>query len=949
MIDFIRGYGRCTALIFAGGGWRRRGAMAICIQGYGMRDGAMENPLAEIGRLRRLAGDLQKANDELRAEQGRFSMLAAQIPAVIYQFKMNPDGSFSFPYMSERVREVFGLSGDEILKDSSIAFALVDPEDLPETLKTIRVSAESMDVWTSEFRIHRPTGELCWIRGFSSPVRLEDGGVLWNGVFLDITESRRAEEAMRLSELRYRSFFENTGTAVVIVEPDNIISLANRKFSQLTGCPIDGVENKRAWTSFVVPQDLSSMEEFYRRWREESTQVPRQYEFRLVTEEGSLRNVHVTVGSIPGTGAIVASLIDITDRIATEERLRESERRFKELADLLPVGIFELDRGLRLVFYNEAALRQFGYSRQEALSGYTALDMVIPADHEKVFSNVALRERGIEPTDHEFTARRRDGSTFPASIYVSIIRRDGGIAGFSGVVIDNTVQKRQESAIREVEERYRALVETSPDSIVLADLEGFIQLANRKAAELHGFGSVREMIGIKVMDLYAPGSRRRILSEIRKLMDGGRLEGLEAEFLRRDGSSFAVELSIAAMRDPEGRPYAFIGISRDIADRKRLEEEIQKRQKLDSLGVLAGGIAHDFNNILTAILGNISLARVSLPAGDAAADRLSIAENACNQAKNLTMQLLTFSKGGAPVKRVVSITGLLRDTVQFSLSGASVRPLFSLAEDLRPVEIDEGQIRQVIHNLIINAEESMPEGGVITITAENADVSPESGLHLAPGHYVKCSVRDQGAGIPARFLKKVFDPYYTTKQKGSGLGLAVSYSIIQRHDGIVTAESREGEGSVFSFHLPAAEGPARERPETGARAERGSAAGRVLVMDDEPLILNVVSHMLAFLGYRCDTVRDGDEAIERYRRSMQEGGRYDAVIMDLTVPGGMGGKDAVTRLRDLDPSVKAIVSSGYSGDPVIAQYREHGFTGAISKPYVIEELSEVLMQALGGA
>ncbi|MBN1535057.1 MAG: PAS domain S-box protein [Spirochaetes bacterium] len=781
-----------------------------------------EGLLAELERLRGLAGELQRDNERMKAEQARHRLLAEGIPGVIYQFAQDREGSFSFSYVNERVKDVFGLEVEEIMGDSSRAFALVDPEDLPDMIQSIRESAKSMGVWTREFRIRKPSGELCWIRGSSIPEKQAQGEIIWNGLLLDITERRMAEE-----------------------------------------------------------------------------------------------------------------------------ELRESERRFKELADLLPLGVFELDRQLRFTFFNEVALGQFGYGREEALRGYSALDMIDPEDHEKIFHNIAMRERGIEPTDHEYTARRRDGSTFPASIYVSLIHRDGETVGFRGIIVDNTVRKRHENAMREIEGRYRTLVETSPDSIVLTDLEGDIQLANRKAAELHGFASEREMIGINTMELYSPGSSKRILGEMRKLARGGRLEGLEAEFLRRDGSTFMVELSITAMCDPEGRPYAFIGVARDIADRKRLEEEIQKRQKLDSLGVLAGGIAHDFNNILTAILGNISLARASLPAGGLAMERLSIAENACYQAKYLTMQLLTFSKGGAPVKRILSIAEILRDTVQFSLSGASVRPLFSLAEDLWPVEIDEGQIRQVIHNLIINADESMPEGGMIAITAENLHVEPGTGLPKQPGRYVKCSIRDQGAGIPAKYLKKVFDPYYTTKQKGSGLGLAVSYSIIQRHGGIVTAESSEGVGSVFSFYLPAAEGYAPDRQEAAAQAVRNSATGRVLVMDDEDLILNVLSHMLAFLGYRCDTARDGGEAIECYRRSMQEKDRYDAVIMDLTVPGGMGGRDAVRMLLDMDPQLKAIVSSGYSGDPVIADYRRHGFMGAIHKPYVIEELSEMLGRVIG--
>ena len=403
-----------------------------------------------------------------------------------------------------------------------------------------------------------------------------------------------------------------------------------------------------------------------------------------------------------------------------------------------------------------------------------------------------------------------------------------------------------------------------------------------------------------------------------------------------------VEAHAYPVFDDMGNVAMVVEIIRDVTDRKRLENEIRNAHKLESLGVLAGGIAHDFNNLLTGILGNISLAKVLINPPDKAYKRLDEAEKAVWRARDLTQQLLTFSKGGAPVKKTASIEQIVMDSASFVLRGSNVRCEFAIPPSVWPVEADEGQMNQVINNLIINSDQAMPEGGIIRVRIENHIVGPNDGLAVKEGRYVKISIDDHGIGIPEEHLQKIFDPYFSTKQKGSGLGLATVYSIINSHDGHIKVESKVGVGTTFHIYIPASENlpPAEtlqiETPKGGS--------GKILVMDDEEVIREVASEILGHLGYSVVVCCDGIETIEEYQKAKEKGEPFAAVIMDLTVPGGMGGKETMKRLLEIDSEVVGIVSSGYCNDPILAHYREYGFSGVVAKPYNMEELGKALQE-----
>ena len=393
-------------------------------------------------------------------------------------------------------------------------------------------------------------------------------------------------------------------------------------------------------------------------------------------------------------------------------------------------------------------------------------------------------------------------------------------------------------------------------------------------------------------------------------------------------------------------------LKNEIEERKQAEEELLKVKKLESVGILAGGIAHDFNNLLTIILGNIEMAKDDIKPEVGISECLTEAEKASIQAQALTKQLITFSKGGTPIKKIGSIENLVKKTTDYSLSGSNVKYNFLILHDLWPIEFDEDQMKHAINNIIVNAVESMPDEGTVDVRAENFNITAKQNLSLLEGKYVKISIRDHGVGIPKEHLSQIFDPYFSTKemgiQKGMGLGLATTYSIINRHGGHITVESEVGVGTTFTLFLPALEKDIRElKPIEIHEPEKPSIrTGRILVMDDEESIRNLSKQRLGRLGYESELAKNGAQAIEFYKKSMDSRKPFDAVILDLTVKGGMGGKDVIKAILKIDPKVKAIVSSGYSNDPVMTNFKEYGFTGALPKPNTKKELIEALKKII---
>ncbi|MGV3774758.1 MAG: hybrid sensor histidine kinase/response regulator [Verrucomicrobiales bacterium] len=479
------------------------------------------------------------------------------------------------------------------------------------------------------------------------------------------------------------------------------------------------------------------------------------------------------------------------------------------------------------------------------------------------------------------------------------------------------------------------------------DTEGRIKLMNRVAEEMAG-ATLAEVVGKPLQDVFIlhdpvsgkPVTSAEPLAESNSLGPKPKRRQLRNAKLQ----SLIVEQNAALLHDREGRIIGSVYVFRNVTENHYLEQELIKANKLESLGLLAGGLAHDFNNILTAIVGNISLIRQDSQDSLISA-KLQEVEAASEKARCLTHQLLTFAKGGAPIKTFTSIAELIKESTEFALRGSRIRPEFSQEANLWSVHADAGQIEQVVHNIVINAQQAMLNGGALKILLENHILESDTKLPLQPGRYVRISFEDTGAGIPESIISRVFDPYFTTKSTGHGLGLAMVYSIIKRHDGHIAVRSQEGVGSTFEIYLPAVERIAPLLKSTRAQNWKGS--GCILVMDDEPSIRALLTAILAHYGFTSVAVPDGKQAIAEYIHAMSSGQPFKAVILDITVPGGMGGKETMEELLKLDPEVKAIVSSGYSTDPVLAEFSEHGFAGRIEKPYRADQIASLLKTILG--
>ncbi len=496
-------------------------------------------------------------------------------------------------------------------------------------------------------------------------------------------------------------------------------------------------------------------------------------------------------------------------------------------------------------------------------------------------------------------------------------------------------------ALAQSEERYRRLVEQSPEAIMI-EQDNRLRFANSAALALVGaerFEQIADRSLAEFLDFEGGKDYLRRMAEL--VEPDGTVPLHEERWICLNGLIRDVQSAVLPVVY-EGRDALQV-VAVDISDLKKLRAELLSQQKLESLGVFAGGIAHGFNNLMAGILGKIQVVRLDLKPESRSAEQLREAEEAALGARYLTDQLLTFAEGGVPVKKVISLRQLVGDCAKLAVGRAELRCTLDIPDDLAKVEVDPGQITHVIGNLIGNAVEVTPKGGRIRVSATNETVGPASRPLLVPGPYVKLSITDEGPGIPDSVLTKIFDPFFTTKETGSGLGLTTAKGIISRHGGHIFVESPPGQGTTFHIYLPVAQGQIpEEKAPPAPRPSGNEAMGKILVMDDEDLIRTSTRIFLQRLGYRVEVAPDGEEALRMYEAAYGGTEPFDAVVMDLTVPGGMGGREAMEALLKLDPRAKAVVSSGYSDDPVMADYRRFGFVAVLAKPYELDDLHQTL-------
>lgn len=585
----------------------------------------------------------------------------------------------------------------------------------------------------------------------------------------------------------------------------------------------------------------------------------------------------------------------------------------------------------------------------EQLVGRKLRDVMVYIEREGSIRRALVDEGEIHAYPYRFRTLKGEPRWV---LHDSFVLRDAesGRSVVDAIVKDITALKQAQQAIEDERERLLVTLRCIGDAVIAADAQGQVTLLNPVAETLTGWNEP-EAAGKPLQEVFRivnEHTRQPCENPVDRVFREGRVVGLanHTVLLSRYGNEFAIADSAAPIRDAQGKVTGAVLVFRDVTEQRRLALEQEQANRMDALGLLAGGIAHDFNNILCAILGNVALASSRAPAADNELhDLLKEVERAALRSRDLTAQLLTFAKGGAPIRKASRLPEIIRESATFALHGAASRCEFEIDDDLWSAEVDAGQISQVIQNLVINAHQAMPGGGAIRVRAENRILGDSGELPLRGGRYVVLAISDEGTGIPHKYLNRIFDPYFTTKQRGSGLGLSTTFSILKQHDGHITVRSVPGRGAVFQAYLPAMDEPAPAPPEAEDRAP-GQRRGRVLVMDDEHAIRRMLARQLNAWGLQTDTAADGQEALNLYGSALAESRPYDAVILDLTVPGGMGGRETLQRIRDLDPGVRAIASSGYSNDPILNQPGQYGFAAVAAKPYHPAELRRVLSRVL---
>ena len=652
------------------------------------------------------------------------------------------------------------------------------------------------------------------------------------------------------------------------------------------------------------------------------------------------------------------------ERKRVEEALRKSEQQYRTLGETIPYGVWLTDAAGYCTYVSNSFLELTDMSLEQ-IQKFGWLHLLPPETVEPTKEYWLHCVETGEDFKREHQLRAKDGNYRNVLAIGRPIKNDAGkITKWGGINLDITERKQAEEALRESEEKYRSLVESTEDSIYLVDRDGTYLFANKK--HLSRLGSPADkIIGRTYGEFHSLDDTKEFVGKLEEVFETGEAIQLDHRSLSDDRYFLR---TLSPIKDPGGNTTSVTVVSKDITDRKQAEEEklklealLLQAQKVEAISTLTGGIAHDYNNLLAIIMGNLSMAQEEAEPHSAMAELLHEIEQASYKARDLTHQFLTLSQGGYPRKELGSIESLLKATQGQAQAHEGIEYTLSIQDDLWPVEYDSRQMHFAISNVLTNAVEAMPQGGKIAIEAENQVIenkSKDSALPLKEGKYVRISIKDEGRGIAEKHLNSIFDPYFSTKergvQKGMGLGLATAYAIVEKHGGHIMVNSTTGVGTTVTIYLPAtaAESDAQraERPELGPQPtidHQQSAIRSILVMDDEEMLRNLAQKMLERLGYKVETVKDGVEAIETYKKHMDSGEPFDGVILDLTIKGGMGGVQAIKELIKIDPDVKAIVCSGYFNDPVLANHEEHGFRGAMAKPYQMADLEQVLKKVIG--
>lgn len=767
------------------------------------------------------------------------------------------------------------------------------------------------------------------------------------------------DESLRERADRYLALFKAANNAIFIMD-NNLFIDFNPKTLEIFRCSADQIACHHPWelSPEVQPDGIPSPQKAMEKIDLAVKGFPQFFEWQHRRCDGTLFDSEVSLNRIELSGKIYIQAIvtDITKRKEAERALDMERQRFQMLAENAPFGMVLITHDGDFLYVNPKFIEIFGYNLADTPNGKVWFRKAYP---DKAYRNQVTKAwledmRVTQPgekTPRTFRVTCKDGTE--KIINFRAVLLDAGEKIMTCEDITERIKTQEELSAEK--ERLTVTLRSIGDAVVATDIEGKIVLINAIAEMLTGW-SQKEALGKNLQEVFHvvdSKTRKMAPNPIDTVLKTGEAFELPDNqiLILKDGKEMMISDSTAPIFGKDNRIMGAVLVFRDITEKHKREEDLLRIDKLESVGVLAGGIAHDFNNILSVILGNISLVKMYVTSDDEKLQkRFNDAERAILRAKDLTQQLLTFSRGGSPVKTTSAIQSVLKASCRFAVTGSNIQCEFDLPDDLLPVDIDAGQINQVINNVIINAQQAMPNGGTIHIKAENiisSEKMAKQGLVMNQGAYVRITIQDNGIGIPQENIGKIFDPYFTTKEQGSGLGLATSHSIIKKHGGHFSVASLSGKGTIFSIYLPASSRSIESNQLNGKLSCQGK--GKILVMDDEDMIREITGELLQNIGYQAEFAKNGNEAITIYKTAYDLGKPFDGVILDLTVPGGMGGKETIHELLAIDPKIKAIVSSGYSNDPIVAEFEKYGFRGVIIKPYHLTELNQTLQNVLTGA
>ncbi|MDD2763806.1 MAG: PAS domain S-box protein [Opitutaceae bacterium] len=929
-----------------------------------------------------------EAEEARRASEAQLHQILERADCLLWQARVQEvDGNFDWQFeipASGLKRRVFG--GESTLRTGDLYGSLTVPELAEMRVRSAAALRSGAPGYEQEFRIVRP-GRTYWLHERVSIIPQEPGRWRVFGVMVDVSALKEAEQAIRASEARYRDLFENAVEGVFQSTPEGRFLSVNPSLALIFGCATP--DEFMAWSSggakslYVKPGRRA---EFFLELGARDSVADFESEVRC--RDGSTKWITESVRAVrDGAGRLLylqGFLSDVTERRKALQAVRDSEARLRAFFENVPVAILELD-------FREVGqrLRQLHAAGEKDLSAYFTRPSeqsppLLELVHIAAANDAAMQLYRAESKEHlckDFSRAYNAGTRQAMQLVIQQIweghnrgETDVKTQDFAGGLhhlyahwwmprprewlqlqhmvvglVDLTELKRAEAELAAEKERLAVTLRAMSEGVITIDTQGVVQYMNR-AAEALTQQEAAAAIGRPLAEVCvlqeAPSNQILALPIVRVFEEGILLDLPPLTMLAgRQGASCQVEGCCAPVRDADSRLIGAVLVIRDVTDRQRFEQELQRASRLESIGILAGGIAHDFNNILTAIMGNITLALLDAGAPARTEGYLREAERATLRARDLTQQLLTFAKGGDPVRAAVLLPEIITEVAQFALHGSRVKCEFDLPAGLWPADADKGQLSQVVQNLVINAIQAMPEGGTIRIGARNEPVRIGSHQPFTPGDYVHIFVADTGTGIKPEHRVKIFDPYFTTKQSGSGLGLTTVYSIIKKHHGHIEVESELGQGTTFHLWLPALSEHQLDFAESSP-AIMTPLKGRVLFMDDEEPIVQMADLLLQRLGFEVEVAREGLETVRKFAAAHAAGRPFDLVVMDLTVPGGIGGREAIAQLHQIDPGVKAIVSSGYSSDPVLANYRSYGFRGMVAKPYQIDDLTRVLREVL---